>query len=586
MLLLLAAGAAPADDWRYTSSGRVVAFADVHGAYEELVALLRQTGVIDAALQWTGGTTHLVSTGDLLDRGPRSRDAMELLMRLQDEAVAAGGRVHVVLGNHELMILTGDLRYVSAGEFRAFAGDEPAGAREAAWRELSAGISADADDASAARAAFDRQFPPGYFGLRAAFAPTGRYGHWLLQLPLMIVVDETAYTHGGLSPLVAELGLVGINRELKQDLVAYVGAWHRLQRAGLVPMTVSADEAIERLRALDEAELTEHPDIAASLRSWQRLSASDLFDDDGPLWYRGSALCHPALESPLVDAALKKIDARRVVVGHSPTRDHRVDERLGGRVIVLDTGMLASHYGGVPAALVFDQSEYEIVYAGDPGTEVMTPVDVRLSGAEVLSHDADTGRVRLQYEGTEFDAVFLPRRSHPDYRHEIAAWKLDQLLGLGLVVPAVERKIDGRTGALRLQPPGAIDEIARAARNATIPAWCAFGNEFELMYAFDTLALNEGRTRSGMLYTGPNLSLQITGFSRAFSNRRGLPAYLGEAELSLSMGLAERLERLDSPLLERELDGLLNRGQIRAILKRRDQILDTWPLTGMHGQMP
>ena len=72
---------------------RVVAFADVHGAYTELVTLLRETGIVDARDRWAAGQTHVVSLGDLLDRGADSRKVMDLLMRLQGEAQI--GRAHV-----------------------------------------------------------------------------------------------------------------------------------------------------------------------------------------------------------------------------------------------------------------------------------------------------------------------------------------------------------------------------------------------------------------------------------------------------------------------------------------------------------
>ena len=115
-LLLAAAPAnrAPEDVW--TGIDRVVAIGDVHGDCDQLVALLRSAGLIDAQEKWCGGKTHLVQTGDLLDRGPDSRRAMDLLMRLEGEAISAGGELHLLIGNHEAMNLYGDLRYVSAGE--------------------------------------------------------------------------------------------------------------------------------------------------------------------------------------------------------------------------------------------------------------------------------------------------------------------------------------------------------------------------------------------------------------------------------------------------------------------------------------
>ena len=132
-LVLLALALSPclaSQDWRFDDVDRVVAIADVHGAYEAMVATLQNVDIIDGDLEWAGGTAHLVIVGDILDRGPRSRDAMDLLMRLEGEAQAAGGFVHVLIGNHESMNLTGDMRYVSKAEYDAFAGEETAEQRD------------------------------------------------------------------------------------------------------------------------------------------------------------------------------------------------------------------------------------------------------------------------------------------------------------------------------------------------------------------------------------------------------------------------------------------------------------------------
>src|SRR5579872_4474537 len=99
---------------------RIVAVGDVHGAYEQFVQILKVAGLIDDRLHWSGGRTHLVQTGDVVDRGPDSRKAIDLLRQLIDEAPKAGGAVHALLGNHEAMRMLGDMRYVNAGEYQAF----------------------------------------------------------------------------------------------------------------------------------------------------------------------------------------------------------------------------------------------------------------------------------------------------------------------------------------------------------------------------------------------------------------------------------------------------------------------------------
>ena len=123
--IALPARAAEPGQVSFTGVEKVVAFADVHGAYDDLTGLLKATGMVDAGLKWSGGRTHLVSTGDLLDRGKDSRKVMDLLMRLQGEAAAAGGQLHVTLGNHEAMNLLGHVRDVAPGELEAYAAEEP-----------------------------------------------------------------------------------------------------------------------------------------------------------------------------------------------------------------------------------------------------------------------------------------------------------------------------------------------------------------------------------------------------------------------------------------------------------------------------
>ena len=75
------------------SPGSVVAIGDVHGDYDDFVAILQKGGLIDAQHHWIAGKTTLVQVGDLLDRGPKPRDVMDLLMALEKEALQAGGRV-------------------------------------------------------------------------------------------------------------------------------------------------------------------------------------------------------------------------------------------------------------------------------------------------------------------------------------------------------------------------------------------------------------------------------------------------------------------------------------------------------------
>jgi 3',5'-cyclic AMP phosphodiesterase CpdA len=96
---------APAD--AANAAQRIVAIGDLHGDYAAWTVIARDSGLIDASGKWTGGKTVLVQLGDITDRGPDSLKIIADLRRLQVESAKAGGRVVVVLGNHEAMNLDG-----------------------------------------------------------------------------------------------------------------------------------------------------------------------------------------------------------------------------------------------------------------------------------------------------------------------------------------------------------------------------------------------------------------------------------------------------------------------------------------------
>jgi len=177
----------------FTGVGRIVAVGDIHGDYEKFVAVLKLCRITDAQGRWIAGKTHLVQTGDVLDRGPDSKKVMDQLMQLEGQAEKAGGRVHALIGNHEYMTMMGDLRYVSDGELAAF-GDGP--------RTTPVGRDP--------QATFPRY--------RAAFAPNGPYGRWIASHNALVRVNSTIFMHGGLSPRFIQRDIVQLNDAIRAEL--------------------------------------------------------------------------------------------------------------------------------------------------------------------------------------------------------------------------------------------------------------------------------------------------------------------------------------------------------------------------------
>ncbi|MAD79157.1 MAG: hypothetical protein CMJ51_07300 [Planctomycetaceae bacterium] len=110
MLRVGSVGEPPASSW--PDAERILAVSDLEGNRATFLAFLEGNGVVNAAGEWIWGDGHLVLNGDLVDRGDEVTELLWLIRRLEREAEQAGGRVHYVLGNHESMVMAGDLRYI------------------------------------------------------------------------------------------------------------------------------------------------------------------------------------------------------------------------------------------------------------------------------------------------------------------------------------------------------------------------------------------------------------------------------------------------------------------------------------------
>jgi len=140
----------------------IAVITDVHGQYNQYLNQLKANGIIDKNLNWKFGRGHLVYLGDAFDRGDGVTEVLWHLFSLEKQASKAGGMVHFILGNHELMVLDEDLRYINKKYQKV---------------ETIAGIK--------------------YSGLYSANSVLGK---WLRSKPVMVTINDIIFVHGGISP--------------------------------------------------------------------------------------------------------------------------------------------------------------------------------------------------------------------------------------------------------------------------------------------------------------------------------------------------------------------------------------------------
>jgi hypothetical protein len=496
--------------------------------------------------------------------------------------------VHVVLGNHEAMNLLGDLRYVDVGEFAAYEDMESAAERaqmRQAW---------EAAQGKGSGAEFDQKFPPGYFGHRAAFSPKGKYGQWLLTLPVAIVINDSLFMHGGPSEILQEVNLQGLNLRYRTALTDYLGLATRLEQVKLLQAGDAFDtrpQLVKERLAAAAAANGGTPDAALTeaTQRFEVAAVNALLSEDGPNWYRGAALCNEAAEADVLLPLLQQFGVARVVIGHTVARNSSAATRFDGRVVKLDAGMNHAAYKGRAVALILQTSGLSVRYAGQSDATPLQPEGFFVAPNEfddssVLAALRDgevtvTGPrgpneliVSVSHGGKHIPAVFRVR-GEPEARKEVAAYRLDRLLNLGLVPVTVEREVQDQRGVLQGRPLKWVTQTELQQLSLRGGGWCGAEPQFQLVYAFDALIGNEGRTAKSLLFDAGSWFVYVTSHEHAFGTTKGLPAYLKAKPPTPGAEVRRRLRALDEAGLQAALGDLVDPRARKAILERRDALL-------------
>jgi len=239
---------------RQRSNGRVVALGDTHGDLAVTRQVLRLAGAIDEEDRWIGQDLVVVQTGDQVDRGPDDPDIIDFFERLEKYAQAAGGAVHSLLGNHEVWNVSGAFGSVTREGFDDFA----------------------STDTSSLPAALKQRYPRFAWGRLAAFTPGGPYARKLADRPVVLIVDDSIFVHGGVDMEHVSYGLEQVNAE--------ANAW-------LLGESEAQPDALHR-------------------RGWK---------DDSPTYLRRfSYKTREEEDCAEVKRVLEAVGAARMVVGHTP----------------------------------------------------------------------------------------------------------------------------------------------------------------------------------------------------------------------------------------------------------------------------
>lgn len=225
--------------FNFSGVSKIAAISDIHGQYDVMKKLFTENGIIDENMKWSFGEGHLVITGDVFDRGDQVTEILWFIYHLEAEAQNAGGRIHMLLGNHEVMILNGDVRYIHKK-----------------YRYASA---------------ISKKMYTYLYGKESVL------GDWLRSKPVTVSINDIVFLHAGFSKDVIDMNISieDINHTFHDKLID----------AG--PEVIHQDSTL-----------------------------TELYLDDGPIWYRGYVDSNRFNQDD-AEYILNKLNKKHIVVGHT-----------------------------------------------------------------------------------------------------------------------------------------------------------------------------------------------------------------------------------------------------------------------------
>jgi len=569
---------------------RIVAVGDLHGDYDNLVTILKtpKVGLLDENLHWIGGKTHLVQIGDILDRGDKAKEIFDLLMRLEQEAAAAGGMVHVLLGNHEETTLTGIAlsypQYVYADQFFAFL---PEAFKKAREKEYVAQQPPEEQARIKARG-LDLQKDAGWRNFwekilekskrsrgldEAGQAYTENfdetYGRWLLKKNVVIKINDVIFVHAGINLQYSTWKLKDINDTIRLEL-------------GVFALGPSNPQLFGRRF---------HPQL--------------VYNSQSPLWIR---MDEQNTSQEQMDMILANLKAGKMVTGHNfvASGDSRspiapagdVVPLFGGKVWMIDTGIGYTLYGGRLYALIIQNGEFdhwaeseepapgspeERQAGAGPGTPDEIEKYLRTAAASFVipggAGRTDPWKVRMDSNGIKRWAQFkYINRPRPDpipdsYKYELAAYALSTYLDIGFVPPVVERTINDYPGSLQIFIEDAFRESDRKRQNTKVDNPKAFDEAMADLRVFLNLVYDRcdiERDRDILIQRG-TWKVYAVDFSRAFDTKN--ETVPGCEIVRCSRSIYRKLLGWNQDNVRMLLGPYLNEEEMRALQARVGSIL-------------
>ncbi|CAD7954610.1 unnamed protein product [Amoebophrya sp. A120] len=361
-----------------TENSIVTSIADLHGDYENTVRALKLANLVDDNLDWAAGNQTFVQTGDIVDRGNHAREIYDLLFKLQDQAALAGGKVILLIGNHEQMRLEGDDRYVGP--------EETSWVEDLEFHDLLPEKMEDGNlydgDVHNSHSEFvslrttTTPSTPTEIASEAWGSGTARNGKkyntpgWIhteinKRFQTMAVVGNSLYLHASMHPSQLEglkgfaAGFLASTEEGEVRFGNYSGVFTPHQKRALL-LELLFDW--HRANVFDAIQSPEQQSPSGRLSESEWTAQYDFFcGDDSVFWDRDYDA-----ECGAIEDILSFFHVKRIISGHTAQEDGRITTTCKGRKILADTAISEAYREDYPEGRV---SALQVVVDAKTGLE-------------------------------------------------------------------------------------------------------------------------------------------------------------------------------------------------------------------------
>ncbi len=585
----------------FKTTSPIFVAADLGGTYDEVINALLASGLIDENKNWAATSAHFVSLGDLSNNDGSSLQIMDLFIQLQKQAIESGGMFHVLLAEQQIKSLRGEWRHLSDKAITSFSNFETNDLRQNAYKQYLQWNQF--EDNTEKLEAFNKIYPHGLFARMAAFSPDGKYGSWLTRLPFIVTINDQVFAHGGLSKKVKNTDIDTLNSQLASDLRGFISSRDYFLQHNILYFDLPFNEQKAIIKSVER-----NPQRQQFLKTYKSLA----FSRFGPSWYRGNSICHSFFEQDTLQEQLQAWGSTRLWIGHNYQHHDTLLSRFSGQLLILDT--VSSNDGDHPkkssriAKISTDKTvSYSDVMSGKSAIPTLVEdrqfrnpfnmsdqeVEDFLLTAEITNKKSTKeGRtkpfkVTLEKNGTTLHGIFKYKDTNRNaqnsrwsssknnadrYQYEVAAYKLDRMLNIGLVPVTVSRKVDGKKGIIQLWIDGLISEVNMIEDKIAYKGSCDVQKQANMMNTFDSLIANRDRNSSNVMFSKDDWQIWFIDHSRSFSASKKTNKALRKLNINPTPVFKSALETLTREQLD-SLSPWLHSKQINAIWKRREQII-------------